>query len=195
MVAGVTAVLAESTGSLPSGLWLTSPAGCLPRTGISSGTLHSVIEYGLPLPFLLALYHTRIYDYTKALVWPITTYGCKSWTIRKNEETRPNAFKMNGLRKILRVSWTAKKTNEWVFSKAGVLWSHYEKTRELHWERECKEQCQMHAGEEDHARPGWTTSRRGQDSPWKSPPEWQRAEINGESTSMVWPTLGSRTAK
>ena len=50
-VVGVTAGLAESNGSLPPGLWLTSPAGRLPRTGISSGTLHSVIEYGLPLPF------------------------------------------------------------------------------------------------------------------------------------------------
>jgi len=30
---------------------------------------------------------------------------------------------------------------------------------------------QVHAGEEDHARPGRTTSRRGQDSPWKSQPE------------------------
>ena len=53
----------------------------------------------------------------------------------------------------------------------------------------------LHAGEEDHTRPGWTTSRRGQDSPWKSQSEWQRTEINGESTSMVWPTLGSLTAK
>jgi len=53
----------------------------------------------------------------------------------------------------------------------------------------------VHAGEEDHARPGWTTSRRGQDSPWKSQSERQRTGINGESTSMVWPTLGSRTAK
>jgi len=39
------------TASLPLGLWLTSPAGWLPRTRISSGTLRSVIEYGLPLPF------------------------------------------------------------------------------------------------------------------------------------------------
>ena len=37
---------------LPSGLWLTSPAGWLQRTGISSGSLRSVIEYGLPLPYL-----------------------------------------------------------------------------------------------------------------------------------------------
>ena len=45
------------------------------------------------------------------------------------------------------------------------------------------------------ARPGWTTSRRGQDSLWKSQSEWQRTGINGESTSMVWPTLGPRKAK
>ena len=38
----------------------------------------------------------------------------------------------------------------------------------------------MHEGEEGHARPGWTTSRRGQDSLWKSQSEWQRTGINGE---------------
>jgi len=55
---------------------------------------------------------------------------------------------MKGLRKILRVSWTAKKTNKWVFNKAGVkrelldtvkarkLWSHHEETRELSGERD-----------------------------------------------------------
>ena len=47
-------------------------------------------------------------------------YGCESWTLRKNEETRLEAFEMKGLRKIMRVSWTAKKTNEWVLNKAGV---------------------------------------------------------------------------
>jgi len=57
---------------------------------------------------------------TKALVWPVATYGCESWTLRKNEETRLDAFEMKGTRKILRVSWTAKKTNEWVLNKAGV---------------------------------------------------------------------------
>jgi len=55
-VAGVTAGLVESNGSLPPGLWLTLPAGWLPRTGISSGTLLSVIEYGLHLPFFLLTY-------------------------------------------------------------------------------------------------------------------------------------------
>ena len=57
---------------------------------------------------------------TKALVWPVAMYGCESWTLRKNEETRLGAFEMKGPRKILRVSWTAKKINEWVVNKAGV---------------------------------------------------------------------------
>jgi len=56
----------------------------------------------------------------KALVWPVATYDCESWTLRKNEETRLDAFETKGVRKILRVSWTAEKTNEWVLNKAGV---------------------------------------------------------------------------
>jgi len=40
----------------------------------------------------------------KALVWPVAMYGCESWTLRKNEDTRLDAFKMKGTRKILRVS-------------------------------------------------------------------------------------------
>ena len=57
----------------------------------------------------------------KAPVWPVATYGCESWTLRKNEETRLDAFEMKGLRRMLRVSWTAKKTSEWVLNKAGKL--------------------------------------------------------------------------
>ena len=34
----------------------------------------------------------------KALVWPVATYGCESWTLRKNEETCLEAFEMKGLR-------------------------------------------------------------------------------------------------
>ena len=52
---------------------------------------------------------------------PVATYGCESWALRKNEETRLDAFDMKELRTILRVSSAAKKTkNEWVLNKAGV---------------------------------------------------------------------------
>ena len=51
--ARVSAGLLESNGSLLPGLWLTSPAGWLPRAEISSETLRLAVEYGLPLPFYL----------------------------------------------------------------------------------------------------------------------------------------------
>ena len=54
----------------------------------------------------------------KALVWPVATYGCESWTLKKSDEDRVRAFEMKGLRRILRVSWTERKTNEWVLEKA-----------------------------------------------------------------------------
>jgi len=56
----------------------------------------------------------------KALVWPVATSSYESWTLRKNEETHLDAFEIKGLRKILQVTWTTKKTNEWILIKAGV---------------------------------------------------------------------------
>jgi len=50
----------------------------------------------------------------------VATYGCESWTLRKNEETRLDTFEMKGLRKSLWILWTAKKTNECILNKAGV---------------------------------------------------------------------------
>jgi len=41
----------------------------------------------------------------KVLVWPVATYSCESCILRKNEETRLDAFELNGLRKI--VVWDA----------------------------------------------------------------------------------------
>ena len=146
----------------------------------------------------------------KAIVWPVATYGCESWTVRKNEETRLDAFEMKELRKILWVSWTAKKTNEWVLNKAGVkrelldtvkatklaYYGHTMRKQGSCLEKEIMQGTMPGARRRGRPRTAWMeTSRRGQDSPWKSQSEWQRTGINGESTSMVWPTLGSRTPK
>jgi len=56
----------------------------------------------------------------KSLVWSAASYGCESWTLKKHDEARLMAFKMKGLRQIMRVSWTVKKTNLWVLQQAGV---------------------------------------------------------------------------
>jgi len=114
----------------------------------------------------------------KALVWPVATYGCESWTLRKNEETRLDAFEMKGLRKIRRVSSTGKKTDEWVPNKAGVKRELLDtvKARKLAYGYTMRKQgsClekEIMQGTMPGARPGWTTSRRGQDCPWKSQSE------------------------
>ena len=79
-VARVTAGLAESNGSLPPGLWLTLPACWLPRTGISSGTLRSAIEYGLPLRFLYVYpEHGTHTKYTAAITPKVSSDLTVNW--------------------------------------------------------------------------------------------------------------------
>ena len=44
----------------------------------------------------------------KAMVFPVVMYGCESWTIKRTECRRTNAFKLWCLRILLRVTWTAR---------------------------------------------------------------------------------------
>ena len=48
----------------------------------------------------------------KAMVFPVVMYGCQSWTIKKAECQRIDAFELWCCRRHLRVSWTARKSNQ-----------------------------------------------------------------------------------
>ena len=48
----------------------------------------------------------------KAMVFPVVTYGCKSWTIKKAEHRRIDAFELWYWRRLLRVPWTARRSNQ-----------------------------------------------------------------------------------
>ena len=48
----------------------------------------------------------------KAMVFPVVMYGCESWTIKKAEGRRINAFELQFWRRLLRVLWTARKSNQ-----------------------------------------------------------------------------------
>ena len=48
----------------------------------------------------------------KAMVFPVVMYGCESWTIKKAECQRINAFELWCWRRLLRVPWTAMKSNQ-----------------------------------------------------------------------------------
>ena len=48
----------------------------------------------------------------KALVFPIVMYGCESWTVKKAEHRRIDAFELWCWRRLLRVPWTARRSNQ-----------------------------------------------------------------------------------
>ena len=48
----------------------------------------------------------------KAMVFPVVMYGCESWTIEKAEHQRIDAFELWCWRRLLRVPWTARKSNQ-----------------------------------------------------------------------------------
>ena len=48
----------------------------------------------------------------KAMVFPVVMYGCESWTVKKPEHQRIDAFEMWSWRRLLRVSWTARRSNQ-----------------------------------------------------------------------------------
>ena len=56
----------------------------------------------------------------KSLIWSIALYGCESWTLRKADEHALEALEMWVWRRMLRVKWTDRKTNEWVRLQVGV---------------------------------------------------------------------------
>ena len=47
----------------------------------------------------------------KAMVYPVVMYGCESWTIKKAEYQRIDAFELRCWRRLLRVPWTARRSN------------------------------------------------------------------------------------
>ena len=49
---------------------------------------------------------------TKAMVFPVVMYGCESWTVKKAERRRLDAFELWCWRRLLRVPWTAKRSNQ-----------------------------------------------------------------------------------
>ena len=53
----------------------------------------------------------------KAMVFPVVMYGCESWTIKKAERRRIDAFELWCWRRLLRVPWTARRSNKSILKK------------------------------------------------------------------------------
>ena len=59
----------------------------------------------------------------KAMVFPVVLYGCESWTIKEAECQRIDAFKLWYLRRLLRVPWTARRSNQSILKEINPEYS------------------------------------------------------------------------
>ena len=59
----------------------------------------------------------------KAMVFPVVMYGCQSWTIKKAENQRTDAFELWCWRRLLRVPWTARRSNKSILKETSPEYS------------------------------------------------------------------------
>ena len=55
----------------------------------------------------------------KAVAFPVVMYGCESWTVKKAEHQRIDAFELWCWRRLLRVPWTARRSNQFILKETS----------------------------------------------------------------------------
>ena len=66
---------------------------------------------------------TKVHIIVKAMVFPVVMYGCKICTIKKTEHQRIDAFKLWCWRRLLRVPWTARRSNQSILKEISPEYS------------------------------------------------------------------------
>ena len=61
----------------------------------------------------------------KAMVFPVVMYGCESWTIKKTECLKIDVFELWCWRRLLRVPWTARRSNQSILKETSVHWKDW----------------------------------------------------------------------
>jgi len=59
----------------------------------------------------------------KAIVFPVVMYGCENWTVRKAEQQRTDAFELWCWKRLLRVPWTARRSNQSILKEISSEYS------------------------------------------------------------------------
>ena len=65
---------------------------------------------------------TKVY-LVKAMVFPVVMYGCENWTIKKSEFQRIHAFELWCWRRLLRIPWTARRSNQSILKEINFEYS------------------------------------------------------------------------
>ena len=138
----------------------------------------------------------------KTMVFPIVMYGCDSWTIKKAEHWRTDGFELWCWRRLLRVCWTERRSNQSILREKSFLnihwkdwcWSWSSNTlttwcEELaHWKRPgCWERLKAGGEGEDRWWDGWMSSPTRWTWVWASSRSWWWTE-----RPDMWQSMGSK---
>ena len=109
-------------------------------------------------------YFTNKVCLVKATVFPVVMYGCESWTIKMAECWRIDAFELWYWRRLLRVPWTARRSNQSILKEI---------TLNTHWKDWC-----------------WSSNPLAtwckEPTYWKRPWCWERLRTGGEGGDREW---------
>ena len=103
----------------------------------------------------------------KAMVFPVVMYGCESWTIKKADHQRIDAFELWCWRRLLRVPWTARRSNSSILKEISpgcsleglMLKLKLQYFGHLMWRADSLEKTLMLGGIEGRRRRGWQRMR------------------------------------
>ena len=124
----------------------------------------------------------------KAMVFPVVMYGCESWTIKKSERRKADAFQLWCWRRFFRVPWTARRSNQSILKKISHEYSleglmlKLQYFGHLMWRTDSFEKTLMLGKIEE----GGEADDRGWDGWMSSPTEWTWVWIN----SGTWWWIG-----
>ena len=130
----------------------------------------------------------------KAMVFPIIIYGCESWAIKKAKHQRSDAFELWCWRRLLRIPWTSKKSNQSIIKEISPGcslegWCEIWNSNTLAiW---CKELIHLKRSWcWERFRAGGEGDDRGWDGWMASPTRWVRVWVNSGSWRWTgWPAV------
>ena len=102
----------------------------------------------------------------KATVFPVVMHGCESWTIKKAERQRIDAFKLWCWRRLLRVLWTAMRSTQSILKESSL---------NIHWKGWCWSWSSNNLAT-------WCEER----THWKTPWYWERLKAGEEGDDRGW---------
>ena len=131
----------------------------------------------------------------KAMVFPVVMYGYESWTIKKAEWRRIDAFELCYWRRLLRVSWTARRSNQSILKEISPEYSleglmlklklQYFGQELTHWKRPwCWERLKAEGEGDDRGWDGWMASPTQWTWVWVSSGRWWRTREPGMLQSI-----------